>query len=240
MASASCSVSVGPTENCDLIEACISRSFPTNKSSSYCSSASCGGEQLRQRIEPVANCRHGRGGVAGLQLGQRLRLDQVEHDERPVLLVHHGPLAVGGVGAGEIHEPQRVFGVGRRPGVLLQRQPANAAVIVLVELPVDLDAPLLGEFELLSFLERRGDKEVVKGGKAMGPLAVGPARRLELQQAHVDPHLQQLAPVGAGDAPHHGAAGNKRPLAEQAVDVEIAGKIGHETAARALKCAIWG
>ena len=60
----------------------------------------------------------------------------MEQDERAVLLVREGPLLVGRVVAAEIHQAQRVVGVGHRIVKLTQRQPADPAMIILHKLAV--------------------------------------------------------------------------------------------------------
>ena len=81
---------------------------------------------------------------------RRRGLRAVEDDESPVLLVSLGIFVVGRMFADEIHESQRMVGIGNGPGITVQSQPADAAMIVLDELPVGLLALLLAERKLMA------------------------------------------------------------------------------------------
>jgi hypothetical protein len=97
--------------------------------------------------------------------------------------------------ATEIHQPQRVIGVGHRIAELTQTQPAVAAVIVLHELAIGLLALLFGEDEVLAEMDRFADEIVVITLKAVRAFAIGPTFGFELQNAEVDTHLNHLAAV---------------------------------------------
>ena len=83
----------------------------------------------------------------------------------------------------------------------------------------DLQTPLIIQCEPIAILERRRDQIVVVSRVAVGTLAVGSADDFQLQDAHVDPQLQQVATVGARDATGLGLAGFKVPVGENAVEV---------------------
>ena len=51
----------------------------------------------------------------------------------------------------------------------------------------------------------------------VGPLAIGPAFHLHLQQTEVDPELQFFAAIETGDFPDLDRAGFMRPVFQQAV-----------------------
>ena len=106
------------------------------------------------------------------------------------------------MGGHEIHQRQRVVGVGHRPVELPQGQAADAPVIVLHELAVDLETLLVGQQlrHVAAVAQLAGDVFQV-GVLAAWPLAVGPAGELHLQQAQLDPHLQHFAAAGGADDP---------------------------------------
>src|SRR5262249_3543677 len=70
-------------------------------------------------------------------------LRALEENEAAVLLVGLRVFLVRRILTHEIHERQRVVGIAHGPAVLAQRQPANAAVIVLHELAVRFGTVLL-------------------------------------------------------------------------------------------------
>jgi hypothetical protein len=54
-------------------------------------------------------------------------------------------------------------------------------------------------------------------------LAVGPALRLELQDSHIDPHLEDLPAVGSLHAASQDLPGLKWPLLQNAIDIKPSG-----------------
>ena len=80
--------------------------------------------------------------------------------------------------------------------VKLQSQPANTSVVKLHEFAVDFPAFVLVESALrvgaVCFLQ------IVENRFALlEHLAIGAARRFQLQDAHIDSHLNDIAPISS-------------------------------------------
>ena len=86
-------------------------------------------------------------GLVLLHLQGRGRLRALEEHEAAILLVGLRVLLAGRMPLDEVHERQRVVGVGDGAGVVAQRQPADAAMVKLHELAVRLLALLLAQDE---------------------------------------------------------------------------------------------
>ena len=102
----------------------------------------------RKRCKPAIQLVQGVFRALLVERGQRGGLRAMKQHEGPVLLVREGPFLVGRVLAHEVHEAQRVVGVGRRAAKFPQRQPAHPAVIKLHELAVGLGALLGRQLEV--------------------------------------------------------------------------------------------
>src|SRR5690606_1126585 len=106
-----------------------------------------------------------------------------------------------------------------------QRQPADTAMIKLNELAIGLRALRLAHGEVV-FLRRLVPQVFVERCKSSRAIAVRSALDLQLQQTHLDAHLNQR--TGVLSAPHADAhrLWFVRPITEDAVDVGMAWHIG--------------
>ena len=107
-----------------------------------------------------------------------------------------------------------------------QGQPANPPVIELHEFAVGFLALLLRHREFAFFaplpvagLHGPADQVVKVRFRALRPRAVGPARRLQLQEAQVQPHLQHIPAVVPSFLADADALRIVGPIAEDAVDI---------------------
>ena len=116
--------------------------------------------------------------------------------------------------ADEVHEGQAMVGIVGGPTILTQREPAEPPLVVLGELAVGLRALLFREPKRVPLADHLTDEIVVVGFRPVGPLAVGPEIGLHLHDAHVDAHLQHLAPRPGLDQSGVDLAGVKLPIAE--------------------------
>jgi hypothetical protein len=98
----------------------------------------------------------------------------------------------------EVHERQCVIGVGNGSGIVLERQPADPAVVVLQEFAIRFLALFLAELEGLpgAIAHLRLMAKVIEiAGMAVWPGAVRPIAGLDLQNAKIDAHLNDLPPA---------------------------------------------
>jgi hypothetical protein len=120
-----------------------------------------------------------------------------------------------------------MLGVSRGALVFVQRQPADSPVVELDELAIDFLLPVGAKRELGPLLKRRRDEIIVVGVEPLGPFAVGATLGLQLQQPHIDAHLQNFPSILADEAAHDGTTGLKGPFPQQSIDVIGARRTWH-------------
>ena len=112
-----------------------------------------------------------------------------------------------------------MIGVAHRPAKFPQGQPANPPVIELQELAIRGDALLGVELEIFPLVQGQVQQMIEIGFAAVGPLAVGPPVDLELQNAHLDPHLQHFAALAGPHQARADFARLIRPTPQDLIDV---------------------
>ena len=119
----------------------------------------------------------------------------------------------------EVHERQAVVGIFGRTSVFTQREPADTTVIKLHKLAIRLRALLIAELEVIAFANHLTDEVVEIGVGAARPLPIGTKLRLQLQEPHIDPHLDHFATTGCR---HHAGVDfsrSDRPARQQSLDL---------------------
>src|SRR5262249_416015 len=81
-----------------------------------------------------------------------------------------------------------------------------------------------GELEVVAFVHCQAEQVVEIGFGSARSSSVGPMINFQLQDPHVDPHLQQLASVAAADQPCADFAWLVGPIAENRIDMS---RFGH-------------
>src|SRR2546430_1417768 len=104
----------------------------------------------------------------------------------------------------EVHEEKRMVGIGHSERIIAKSQPADPAVVVLDEFPVRLLALFFAKGEGLAGSASDASLlfqvfEIVGG--AVRPSAIGPTNGLNLQNAEIDAHLNDLPAIGGLDQP---------------------------------------
>lgn len=146
-------------------------------------------------MEAVIDGLHSRFGTVAVQVAQGGRLRAMEQDERPVLFMGQRPFVIRRILGAKVHQPQRMIGILHGPLELPQGEPADAAMIKLHELPVDLDTLLLAQLKAVAFVQCAADQVIVDGLFALGARAVGASLGFQLQDPHLNAHLDHVPTV---------------------------------------------
>src|SRR5262249_40775768 len=128
----------------------------------------------------------------------------------------------------KVDEGQGMVRISHGPAVLPQRQPANAAMVVLHEFPIRLLALLLAEDEILLVPLGLGGlmpQMIEVGWETRRTLPVGPAGDFHLQYAQIHAQLQGRTAVAAFEQPGLNHAGFELPALQGVVDM-----LGHDAA----------
>src|SRR5262249_14261633 len=157
-----------------------------------------GTEERSKLLQAVADGVHGGFWLLALDGTGGGRLGALEQDKTAVLLVSLGVLLARRMVADEVHEGQRVVGVGHGPIEMAQGQPAETTVVELHELAISFQALLFAEREgPTSSLGAAGPAaQIVEvSGVAVRSGSVGPAVGFHLQDAEIDAQLDDLTSV---------------------------------------------
>ena len=104
-------------------------------------------EELAEPVEPAVDLRNGGFRTILFECRECRCLRAVEQHERTILLVCQNPVLIVTVFAAEIHQSERMVGIFHGTLVFVQSQPADAPVIILNELPVDLGTDFRRQLE---------------------------------------------------------------------------------------------
>ena len=183
-------------------------------------------KQPAQFVEAQIDFVDRRFGRVPLQFGEGRRLRAMEHDKRAILLMGQDPLLVRRVAGAEVHQGERVIGVADRLVKFTQGQPADPAMIELDEFAIHFATLRVADREIV-VVNRLAYQVIEIRFETKRPGAVRPVRGLQLEESHVDPHLDYGAPIVTFFHAHVDRLRVVLPLPQQAIDVVVLAS-GHQ------------